>query len=173
MSSAKIIPIAGLLCLAACADGTHQRQAPEAHIVLESATGDTGCSGSSAGTTFRQVFQDGNSALQPFQMPPDQLLVITDVDWLYRHPDGAGAAGERVVLRVFIQNLADPIQSERVVESTVFLNAEGEGGTSEAMTTGFVMASTAQLCVDNGVNPTGPPFGLQHAILRGYLVDAN
>ena len=29
------------------------------------------------------------------------------------------------------------------------------------------------ICVDNGVNPKGPPFGLQHAILRGYLIAAD
>ena len=41
------------------------------------------------------------------------------------------------------------------------------------MTAGFVIAPTAQFCVDTGVNPKGPPSDLQHAILRGYLIDAN
>lgn len=162
-----------LLCgaLAACAPTkTHLRQEPEAQIVLQSATGDTGCAGTTAGSTFRQVFQDGTGALQPFAMPADRSLVVTDVDWHYRHPDGAPAGGRRVVLRLFLQNLADPTHQEVVFESTILLNAEGEGGTSEAMTAGFVMTAAAQLCLDTGEDPKGPPLGLQHAILRGYLI---
>ena len=173
MKVAHAISILCLLMLTGCASDTHLRQSREAHVVLESATGDTGCTVSTAGTTFRRILQDGNGALQPFQMPPEKSLIVTDVDWQYSHPIGAAAAGRRVVLRVFIQNLADPTQRERVFESTIILNSAGEGGTSEAMTAGFVMAPTAQLCVDTGVNPKGPPSGLQHAILRGYFFDAN
>ena len=173
MKVAHAISILCLLMLTGCASDTHLRQSREAHVVLESATGDTGCTVSTAGTTFRRILQDGNGALQPFQMPPEKSLIVTDVDWQYSHPIGAAAAGGRVVLRVFIQNLADPTQRERVFESTIILNSAGEGGTSEAMTAGFVMATTAQLCVDTGVNPKGPPSGLQHAILRGYFIDAN
>jgi hypothetical protein len=169
----RMISIFLIFWLTACAGETHIGQSVQAHVVLESASGDTGCTGSTAGTTFRRVFQDGNGALQPFQMPPDSALIVTDVDWQYAHPSGAAAAGRRVVLRVFIQNLADPTERERVLESTIILNGSGEGGISEAMTTGFVVAPTAQICVDTGVNPTGPPSGLQHAILRGYFIAAN
>ena len=144
----------------------------QSHVVLEVAGGDTGCTGSGGGFTFRRVFQDGNGALQPFQMPEDMALIITDVDWQYRHPSGAGEAGERVVLRLFVQNLATPSERERVFESTILLNDAAEGGTSEAMTTGFVVAPTAQICLDTGEDSPGPPFGLQHMILRGYFVDA-
>jgi len=173
MKVAHVISILGLLLLTGCAGDTHLGQSPEAHVVLESATGDTGCTVSTAGTTFRRILQDGNGALQPFQVPPEKSLIVTDVDWQYSHPIGAAAAGRRVVLRVFIQNLVDPTQRERVFESTIILNGSGEGGTSEAMTSGFVLAPTAQLCVDTGANPKGPPSGLQHAILRGYFIDAN
>jgi hypothetical protein len=172
MTITRVLWSLGLLWLAGCAGGTHLGQASADHVVLESANGDTGCTVSSAGTTFRRTFHDGNGALQPFQMPADKSLVITDVDWLYHHPTGAAAADSRVVLRVFVQNLADPTQRERVLESTIVLNGAGEGGTSEAMTTGFVVAPTAQLCVDTGVNPKGPPSGLQHMILRGYFIAA-
>ena len=173
MNAVRIISILGLSWLTACAGGTHLGQSSEAHVVLESATGDTGCTVSTAGTTFRRILQDGNGALQPFQMPADKSLIVTDVDWQYSHPTGAAAADRRVVLRLFIQNLADPNERERVFESTIVLNGDGEGGTSEAMTTGFVVAPTAQLCVDTGVNPKGPPSGLQHMMLRGYFIDAN
>jgi len=162
-----------LLCclLGACMPATtHLRQAAEAQILLQSASGDTGCMGTTDGFTFRRVFQDGTGALQPFEMPADRSLVVTDVDWQYSHPNGALAGGRRVVLRLFLQNLADPTHHEVVFESTILLNAEGEGGTSEAMTAGFIMTAAAQLCVDTGEEPKGPPSGLQHAILRGYLI---
>ena len=162
------LAICGLV--AACAPGTHLRQPSEQLIVLQSASGDTGCGATTAGFTFRRVFQDGTGALQPFQMPPDRSLVITDVDWQYRHPNGTAAGRRRVVLRLFLQNLADPSHQESVFESSILLSEEGEGGTSEAMTAGFVMTDAAQLCVDTGEEPKGPPFGLQHTILRGYLL---
>lgn len=158
------------VALAGCAGGTHLRQPPAAQIVLNAAHGDTGCSFGTAGFTFRRIFQDGTGALQPFAMPADKSLVVTDLDWQYRHPDGAAAAGRRVVLRLFIQNLADPNRQEIVLESTILLNEAGEGGGSEAMTSGFVMTSAGQLCVDAGEEPKGPPLGIQHAILRGYLI---
>jgi hypothetical protein len=156
--------------LTACAPDTHLRQPSQQLIVLQSASGDTGCAATTVGLTFRRIFQDGTGALQPFQMPSDRSLVITDVDWHYRHPDGAAADGRRILLRLFLQNLADPSHQEVVFESAILLNAEGEGGTSEAMTAGFVMTDAAQLCLDTGEDPKGPPLGLQHAILRGYLL---
>ena len=168
MRAISCLAFCGLV--AACAPGTHLRQPSDQLVVLQSASGDSGCGASTAGLTFRRVFQDGTGALQPFQMPPDRSLVITDVDWQYRHPNGAAAGGRRIVLRLFLQNLADPSRQESVFESTILLNAEGEGGASEAMTAGFVMTEAAQLCVDTGEEPKGPPFGLQHAILRGYLL---
>ncbi len=160
------------IALAACAPRTHLGQAPGEQVVLHSATGDTGCGFGAAGHSFRRVFQDGTGALQPFAMPAERALVITDMDWLYHHPDGAAAAGTRVVLRLLIQNLADPDRQERMVESTILLNPEGEGGTSEAMTSGFAMTAAAQLCFDTMGGPAGPPSGVQHLILRGYFVAA-
>ena len=159
------------VALAACAVGsTHLGQSPDAQIVLQAAIGDSGCSGTTAGHTFREAFHDGTGALQPFAVPPGRSLVVTDVDWQYAHPTGAAAAGRRVVLRLFLQNLADDTRQEPVFESTILLNADGEGGTSEAMTAGFVVSDAAQLCLDTGEEPKGPPSGLQHAILRGYLI---
>jgi len=159
------------LALAGCAaDTTHLGQAPDAQVVLAAASGDNGCSGTTAGHTFRRVFPDGTGGLQPFAVPAGQALVVTDVDWQYAHPTGGAGAGRRVVLRLFLQNLADDTHQEPVFESTILLNADGEGGTSEAMTAGFVMSDAAQLCLDTGEEPKGPPSGLQHAILRGYLI---
>lgn len=92
------------------------------------------------------------------------------MDWHYRHADGAAAVGRRIVLRLFLQNPTDPSHQKVVFESSTFLNAEGEGGTSEAMTAGFLMTDEAQLCLDTGEDPKGPFLSLQHTILRGYLL---
>jgi hypothetical protein len=83
--------------LAACAPSTHVRQSAADLVVLQSASAYTGCGGTTAGLTFRRVFQDGNGALQPFQIPADRSLLITDVDRQYRHPSGAAAAGRPAV----------------------------------------------------------------------------
>ena len=47
---------------------------------------------------------------------------------------------------------------------------KGRGGASEAMTAGFAMTDEAQLRLDTGKDPKGPLRGLQHTILRGYLL---
>ena len=54
--------------------------------------------------------------------------------------------------------------------TTYHLIATGPGGTSDAMTTGFVVTSKARVCPDVFPGPQGPPSGLQHLILRGYLI---
>jgi hypothetical protein len=45
------------------------------------------------------------------------------------------------------------------------LNHQGDGGTSEAMTSGFVVSSGSRLAID--VYPGGGV--LNHAMIRGYL----
>ena len=62
MNAVRIISILGLSWLTACAGGTHLGQSTEAHVVLESATGDTGCTVSTAGTTFRAQYRSTQSA---------------------------------------------------------------------------------------------------------------
>lgn len=64
-------------------------------------------------------------------------------------------------------------RQERIVESAIGLDAEGEGGTSEAMTAGFVMTAAAQLCFDTVGGPAGPPSGVQHVILHGYFLPSS
>ena len=108
-----------------------------------------------------------------WRVPVGQALVITDVDWEYVHPQGVGAAGKIEVLRLFIENLATPSNTRRAFESTIILSSHGEGGISEAMTSGFVVSSKARICPDVFPGPLGPPSGLQHLILRGYLIAEN
>jgi hypothetical protein len=97
------------------------------------------------------------------------MLIITDVDWQYVAPDRGVSAGKMQVFRLFVENLADTLSSRRVFESPIVLSAEGEGGASVSMTSGFVVSPAARICPDVVPGPSGPPFGIQHAILRGYL----
>jgi hypothetical protein len=123
---------------------------------------------------FVRVLPDGSADSGPggtgYRVPEGKILVVTDVDWQYVHPKGAAGAGKIQVLRLFIENLAKPGQSRRAFESTVTLSNEGEGGTSQSMTSGFVVSSKARICPDVSPGPLGPPSGLQHLIVRGYLI---
>ena len=143
------------------------------HVVLEVVGGLIGGCGPSL-LDFVRVLPDGGSKGGPggggFRVPARHALVITDVDWQYVHPQGAAGAGRIQVLRLFIENLADPNLTRRAFESTITLSSQGEGGISEAMTTGFVVSSKARICPNVFPGPQGPPSGLQHLILRGYLI---
>jgi hypothetical protein len=89
-----------------------------------------------------------------FCPPRGKVLIITDVDWQY----AGGAPGGMQVFRIFVAG-------QRVCESAITLSASGEGGISEALTTGFVVAPGKLLSVD-----TSPGGGrIQHVLLRGYL----
>jgi hypothetical protein len=145
-------------------------------VVLEVVGGMNGGCGS-AKLDFVRILADGNAQSGPaglgWRVPVGQALVITDVDWQYVHPQGAAAAGRIETLRLFIENLATPSRARRAFESTITLSSHGEGGISEAMTSGFAISSKARVCPDISPGPLGPPSGLQHLILRGYLIADN
>ena len=77
-----------------------------------------------------------------------------------------------MTLRLMLDNLANVPAGpgERVFESTIVLSQKGEGGASEHMATGFAVSSAARLCPDVTPGPVGPPSGLRHLIVRGYMV---
>ncbi len=143
------------------------------HVVLEIVGGMNGGCGP-AKLDFLRILSDGTvqtgSGGLGWRIPVGQALVITDVDWQYVHPQSAAAAGKIEVLRLFIENLANASNTRRGFESTIILSSHGEGGVSEAMTSGFVVSSKARICPDVFPGPLGPPSGLQHLILRGYLI---
>jgi hypothetical protein len=142
-------------------------------VVLEVVGGINGGCGP-AKLDFVRVLPDGNSQSGPgglgWRVPAGLALIVTDVDWQYVHPQGAAAAGSIEVLRLFIENLATASHTRRAFDSTITLSSKGEGGVSEAMTTGFVVSAKARICPDVFPGPAGPPSGLQHLILRGYLI---
>ena len=109
----------------------------------------------------------------PFRVPAGRVLVITDADWQYTHPQGKVGAGLSPYIRLFIHKLGtDEHAALRVFESTITLDLHGQGGISESMTSGFAVAFGARIGADMEVAPFGPPSGLQHMILRGYLTNA-
>jgi hypothetical protein len=146
------------------------------HVVLELVGGMNGGCGP-AKLDFVRILPDGNIETGPgglgYRVPTGQALIVTDVDWQYLHPQGTTSAGRIEVLRLLIENLANPGLTRRAFESTVVLSSHGEGGISEAMTTGFAVSSKARICPDVFPGPLGPPSGLQHLILRGYLIADN
>jgi len=151
---------------------THMGQRASQHVTLEVVSGFAGGCGplyTSRSHEFVRNLPDGTAASGRFRVPSGKVLVITDVDWQYVHPDGAAGAGAAVTVRLFIENLANDFFSRRAFESTVTLSSLGEGGTSEAMTSGFIVSPAARICPDVIGAPAGPPSGLQHLLLRGYL----
>ena len=95
-------------------------------------------------------------------------MVVTDVDWNYH----SGAPGLVQVLALVIENLTEASKRQTAFESTIRRGSDGVGGTSEHMTSGFVVSSAARVCVELRNGPIGPPLRLSKVLLRGYLVDA-
>ncbi len=143
------------------------------HVVLEIVGGLNGGCGP-AKNDFVRVLSNGTAQSGPgglgWRVPTGQVLIVTDVGWQYVSPQGAAVAGQIQILRLFIENLANPGQTRRAFESTLTLGSQGQGGISESMTTGFAVSASARICPDVFPGPMGPPSGLQHLILRGYLV---
>ena len=139
------------------------------HVILALVRGITGGYGP-ANLDYVRILADGSreAGTGPggqFRVPNGSALVITDVDWQYANEF---APGMMQVFRLFIAPLAgDDKTGSRVFESAVVLGPDRSNGASVAMTAGFVVSSNARIGID--IFP-GPPDGVQHAILRGYLI---
>jgi len=138
---------------------THMGQAASKHVTLELVSGMPGGCGPSL-YAFNRVMPDGTASV--FRIPDKEVLVVTDVDWQFENP---GAAGTFQTLRLIIENLADPYVNRSAFDSTIMLGKHGKGGTSEHMTSGFVVSSRARICPDVFPMPTT----LVHLLIRGYL----
>ena len=151
---------------------SHLGQSPNDHVVLEIIhVGPTGCG--SGSFDFARVLPDASYDYGPtsngWRVPAGKVLVVTDLDWQYNHPGGAAGAGKREILNVSIVNMTTSMDI-RVMESTIVLDASGEGGTSEAATAGFVVSSAARICVETSPDPAFGGGGINHLLLRGYLM---
>ena len=138
------------------------------HVTLEMVGGLKGGYGPDK-LDFVRVLPDGTTEKTPdglgWRVPEGRVLVVTDVDWQYQHPEGE--AGKLQVLRLMVEGLGERPQSRRAFESAVVLSPQGAGAANVSMTAGFVVSSKARIAPD--LTP-GPRGGLQHAIVRGYMM---
>jgi len=129
----------------------HLGKQPSQHVVLQSA----------GGSEFVQIFPDATHGDCCFRVPIGQVLVVTDVDWVF----SSGVADQAQILRVFLNNLANPKLINYPFQSTISLNASGQGGGNQSLTTGFIVSPNARLGYD-----TLPSSGVVYSVvLRGYL----
>ena len=138
------------------------------YVVLEMVDGLAGGYGPSK-VGFVRNLSNGTVAAGGWSIPPGQALLVRDVDWQYIY---LPAANSMQILRLFLVNPASPLAALRVFESAVQLNGKGEGGGTFSMANGCVVAANASIGVDVMPGPMGPPFGLQHLLLRGVLIMA-
>ena len=140
---------------------THLGQPPENHVVLESLIFPEGW------VDWERNFPDGTHS--GYRVPVGMMLVITDVDWHYESSEPGSTQTFRLFLvatgRDPVLESILPAHQSIVFESPVVTGPLGSGGASVAMTTGFVVSSTARIRCD--VYPSRA--GLQHVNLRGYL----
>jgi hypothetical protein len=116
---------------------------------------------------FVRLHADGTSSHEGFRIPRGKALVVTDFDWYY----SGGTPGQVIILSLIVENISDAAKRRRAAESTVRLGADGVGGASVRMTTGFVVSSRARLCAETINGPVGTPMRLSKVLVRGYLVD--
>ena len=138
---------------------THMGQPPSNHVTLESIGTDPKEDPCETGIDFVRIHPDGSEDPVPpfFRVPAGKVFVVTDVDWQYAGGQPRGTQTFRIMLRGGVL--------PRVFESTIILNDSGEGGISESMTSGFVVAPGGGFCVD-----TSPGGGqIQHVDIRGNL----
>jgi hypothetical protein len=121
---------------------------------------------------FRTLPGDGSlfptSGTFGFTAPPNQALILTEVDWQFEF----GVANSNVTLRVFLTWFEPSPGLEltrRVLESTILLGSQGGGGTSTVATTGVLVPHGVKITVD--VAGSGATGRLQHVLMRGYITD--
>ena len=154
---------------------THLGQNPQDHVVLELVGGVLGGYGNAQLDWYRTLpngtREIGAGPGGQFRVPLGSWLVITDVDWQYETT--ASPPSTMQIFRLFVVPLASTGPSDpglRVFESAVVLGPLSSGGASVAMTAGFVVSPDARIGVDVFPGPEGPPGGIQHAIIRGYVI---
>jgi|RhiMetdeSRZDD1v2_1073273.scaffolds.fasta_scaffold850389_2 hypothetical protein len=130
---------------------THMGQAPRDHVVL------------TLNATFDlvRIGPDGVRDPNPFKVPLNNVLVVTDVDWQI-NPPMVGIPNFHT-LRMSIVNLATN-ETNTVFESSATLNDLRQGGINVEMTSGIVVSSKAKIKVEPPSIATG-----YSVIIRGYL----
>jgi hypothetical protein len=148
---------------------THVGQNPQDHVTLTLFAGSLMGYGPKQYDWQRNLPNGTVEGNGSFLVPSGHMLIVTDVDWHYN----GGAPGSRQILRILLFPLLSPHQSFRHLESSIILDAYGDGGGSLSMTSGFAVAPETRIGVDTMPGPGSTPSttggDLSHAILRGYL----
>jgi hypothetical protein len=131
---------------------THMGQVPRDHVVLTF----------NASFDLVRIGPDGVRETNPFKVPQNNVLVVTDVDWQMEPPTG-GSPQKFHKLRMFTVNL-ESNETNTVFESSATLNDLGKGGINVEMTSGIVVSSKAKIKVEPPSIATG-----YSVIIRGYL----
>jgi len=144
---------------------THMGQVASDHVVLHSVANPPG--GGPIDTVefeFKRLFPDGTGDLDmdmAFVVPADKVLVFTDVSVT----NFSGPAGVASLIQLSIADLAKP-----PVYNSVFANfGGGDGGTSDGMTSGFIVAPGQETLALQTFSQSVEPPGETTIILRGYL----
>jgi hypothetical protein len=142
---------------------THMGRKPRDHVTLAAVLSDN-TQDMTKDIDFIRIFPNARADQAPqwFRIPQNRFLVITDVDWRC----DSGIPGSTQTLSIFIQNIQNQSRRHKVFESTIQLNAEGRGGISYSMMSGFVVSFQARINVN--LFPVGA--NIASLILRGYLV---
>ncbi len=153
-------------CAVAAGQARPSGASPQNMVLLEFTPGfKDGCGANKM--EFVRSWGDGTAETSAFRVIEGSLLVITDVDWRYV----TGPPNQFAVLRLLVQNLGDSSKSRRTFESSVRLDGFGNGGTSEHMTTGFVVRPEARICAEVPGEAEGSVVRLSRVLLRGYVTN--
>jgi len=108
---------------------------------------------------YRQQFANGDTDSQQFSIPAGFVLVITDIDVVFRRiPADAGKSGTYFLTST--DAASGTVTRARLMTT---LNSEGEGIDGQHLQTGIVIVSTSTL------GDTIPDSSFDVATLRGYL----
>ncbi len=118
--------------------------------------------------TFDRVLPNGQTV--PFEIPGNRLLVVTDVEWLVLPTEPfEDFGGQQLRLRIELADGATVFLSRPITITPE--NRFGPVGSSEQLTTGFVVGTLSQFCAQVRPNAEGFDENLWQLILRGYLIN--
>lgn len=179
-----IVAVVALVGKPAWSQISHMGQSIDDHVVLVADFPDDPSQsvcpfGSFTGTeeALLRVFPDGTRGSIPFEVPPGRLLVVTDVEWkVERRFDGANLTRGRTVEMILFIGSGNTFDTFHLVFRSRMVQVgrrRAPVGTSEQLTTGFVVASNTAICPQ--ATERGPGSGaaarVSDLILRGYLLN--
>ena len=122
--------------------------------------------GSGTANVFKRALATGTLSGVEFVVPANQVLVVTDVEWIRLCSNCTAGSIDKITLEIFGANGA-----HRLVYSSVApVGSNGQTGASESMETGFAVAEGGRINI-------GPSFSSGTGsnltvFLHGYLVPA-